>query len=86
VRFCRQVDEAGFPSDTAFTNDSTLIADPVKAVFAQQLRSARMTPVHPRWLDVEAILEHAVVQVLYGTQTAEEALADAQQQVESLSR
>jgi maltose-binding protein MalE len=84
VRFCRQVDEAGFPADTAFTNDSALIADPTKAVFARQLRSARMTPVHPRWLDVEAILEHAVVQVLYGTQTAEEALADAQQQVESL--
>jgi ABC-type glycerol-3-phosphate transport system substrate-binding protein len=66
VRFCRAIDEAGFPADARFFDDSTLVADPDRAVFAQQLQHARMTPVHPQWLDVEAQLERKVEEALLG--------------------
>jgi multiple sugar transport system substrate-binding protein len=78
LRFCKAVPEAGFPADRQTFADSALIANPVKAVFAGQLQHARMTPVHPRWLDVQAVLEDAVVNVLYGRLSAQAALDAAQ--------
>lgn len=78
LRFCQHVPEAGFPADRRTFADSSLVADTVKAVFAQQLNNARMTPVHPRWLDVQAVLEEAVVNVLYGRMSAKAALDAAQ--------
>ncbi|MCX6139909.1 MAG: extracellular solute-binding protein [Candidatus Kapabacteria bacterium] len=80
VKFCTKVPEAGFPAEKGSYADSTLVADPIKAVFAKQLEHARMTPVHPRWLDLEAVLEDAVVRVLLGEATPEEALGTAQQE------
>jgi len=78
VRFCSAVSEAGFPADRSVTHHSSLVRDPQKAMFAKQLLHARMTPVHPRWLDLQSVLEEAVVQVLYGNATASEALNHAQ--------
>lgn len=82
IEFCRTVSEAGFPADKAWFNDSSLVANPHKSVFARQLEFARMTPVHPRWLDIEAVIETAVVKVLLGENTPEEALEEAQREVE----
>lgn len=84
VRFCRAVPEAGFPADSAFARDPSLISHPMKAVFARQLTSARMTPVHPRWLDLEEILEDAVERVLLGEADPTQSLARAQQDAEAL--
>lgn len=78
LRFCSKVPEAGFPADREFYKDPSLVIDPVKAVFATQLDNARMTPVHPRWLDIESALEDAVVRVLLGEASPEEALGKAQ--------
>jgi maltose-binding protein MalE len=56
----------------------------MKAVFARQLATARMTPVHPRWLDLEQILEDAVERVLLGEADPTQSLARAQQEAEAL--
>ena len=37
-----------------------------------------MTPVHPKWLDIEALIENAVSEALYGNKTPKQALDDAQ--------
>ena len=58
----------------------------MKAVFARQLQFARMTPVHPQWLDLEAIIEEATVKVLLGNATPEKALKDAQADAEAIVR
>jgi multiple sugar transport system substrate-binding protein len=84
ARFCRTVPEAGFPAESAFIEDAQLLQIPYRRVFAQQLRSARMTPVHPRWLDIEAAFEEAVVRALYGELTAEQALREAQRRIRQL--
>lgn len=79
--FCLRVPEAGFPAAIDAYSDPALVSDPLKAVFARQLKSARMTPVHPRWLDIEAVLEGCVVRVLLGEASPEEALSQAHEEI-----
>jgi len=86
LRLCEAVPEAGFPADKTTYQAEALIKDPMKAVFAKQLEHARMTPVHPRWLDLEAILEDAVVSVLLGDKSVEDALVNAQDEAEIVTR
>ncbi|MDZ4745254.1 MAG: extracellular solute-binding protein [bacterium] len=78
VDFCSSFMEAGFPADKSFYLDPKLTSDPQRAVFAKQLEFARMTPVHPKWLELEALLEDAVVKVLLGEAPPEKALEAAQ--------
>ncbi len=78
VQFCSSFTEAGFPADKSYYLDPKLTSDPQRSVFAKQLEFARMTPVHPRWLELEAILEDAVVKVLLGDATPALALEAAQ--------
>ena len=40
-----------------------------------------MTPVHPKWLQIEAILENDAVKALYGEATPSETLSAAQEEV-----
>lgn len=48
---------------------------PIAAVFQQQLRSSRATPVHPDWVAIEEILERGLEQALFKKLSAAEALA-----------
>jgi ABC-type glycerol-3-phosphate transport system substrate-binding protein len=83
--FCRHIAEAGFPARTDAYADSSLTRHPAKRTFAEQLRSARMTPVHPRWLEIERIIEGAVVDVLYGRADARTALRAAHTRIAELT-
>lgn len=76
--FCKNVNEAGFPADTTEYMNAELVRTPAKQTFAKQLKNARMTPVHPRWLDVEQVIEEAAVRVLLGDKQPEDALNAAQ--------
>lgn len=86
TRFCRQVPEAGFPAQRHCFSDTSIARHRFKQVFATQLLRARMTPVHPRWVDIERILESAVVEVLYGRRDARSALRVAHSQIAELLR
>ncbi|NQW28915.1 MAG: extracellular solute-binding protein [Ignavibacteria bacterium] len=81
LSFCKKVSEAGFPADTSQYMNAELIRTPAKKVFAQQLKNAKMTPVHPRWLDIEEVIEDAAVRVLLGDKSPQDALNDAQHEV-----
>jgi ABC-type glycerol-3-phosphate transport system substrate-binding protein len=83
--FCTKIPEAGFPAALAAYDDPALQTDPFKAVFARQLRTARMTPVHPKWLDIEVILEGAVVRVLLGEATPDQALKEAHGEIAEIT-
>ncbi|GAB1371403.1 arabinogalactan oligomer ABC transporter substrate-binding protein GanS [Candidatus Kapaibacterium sp.] len=84
LRFCKEVIEAGFPADKSFFNDEFYQSQPNRLVFAKQLESAKMTPVHPKWLDIEAIIEDAAVTVLFGKLSPQEALNQAQSKIKEL--
>ncbi len=84
IKFCKNVAEAGFPADTAYFHDPYFTTAKNRGAFAEQLTLAKMTPVHPKWLDIEAALENAVVAALYGQKSAGQALNDAQQDVTAM--
>ena len=86
LTLCERVPEAGFPADKSAYLAESLVGDPMKAVFAEQLQHARMTPVHPQWLDLEALVEDAVVSVLLGDASVEDALAKAQDEAEIVTK
>jgi maltose-binding protein MalE len=59
-------------------NDEFVRSMPYRDVFLQQLATARALPIHPHWLDIERVIEDAVVEALYGIRSPEQALDKAQ--------
>ena len=78
LNLAKRIDEAGFPADKNYINSEELLKNPKKAVFAQQLLFAKPTPIHPKWLDIEAIIENAVSETIYGQKGEHRALNNAQ--------
>jgi multiple sugar transport system substrate-binding protein len=74
----KQFQDAGIPADKRFMNDEFVRSMPYRDVFLQQLATARALPIHPHWLDIERVIEDAVVEALYGIRSPEQALDKAQ--------
>lgn len=83
VEFCKNIPEAGFPADKEYYSSDFYDSD-YKAVFAKQLKNSKMTPMHPKWLEVEELFERAAEQVLYNKMTAEQAMKDLQSKMKGL--
>ncbi len=80
LAFARQVNE--YPADVKSQSDTFYLHRREGSVFSAQLAHARMTPVIPQWLDVEAIIEDEVSKALYKTETPEQAMANMQHRTE----
>lgn len=85
LAFCKDLPGGMTPADRGASNDPFL-QGPIRSVFSRQLTMARMTPVHPRWLDIEEIIENEVSQALIGDKTSQQALDDAQSRIGTLVR
>jgi ABC-type glycerol-3-phosphate transport system substrate-binding protein len=84
LAFCRALPGLFAPADAAVAGDPFL-SSPERKVFAAQLASAKMTPVHPKWLDVEAVIEEEVSQALLGKKEPAQALVDAEHKLTALT-
>ncbi len=73
-----------FPADKKLQQDSFYLKRNQGNVFIEQLANARMTPVHPKWLEIEAILEDETAQALYKKKTPEEAMRSCDKRVSEL--
>lgn len=73
-----------FPADRTLQQDSFYLKRSQGDVFSRQLQHAKMTPVHPKWLEIEAILEDEVAQALYKKKTPEEAMKSADERVKAI--
>ena len=82
LKFCKNVSEAGFPADKSTNCDNYFMSNPILKIFADQLNYSKMTPVQPKWLDIEAALENALTEALYGKKGAQEALNEVQMQIQ----
>ena len=80
LAFARRVNE--YPADIRSQSDTFYVNRPAGATFSAQLQHARMTPVIPQWLDVEAIIEDEVSKALYKTETPEQAMSNMQRRTE----
>jgi multiple sugar transport system substrate-binding protein len=73
-----------FPADTNLQRDSFYLKRKDGDVYITQLAHSRMTPVHPKWLEIEAILEDETAQALYKKKTPEEAMRSCDVRVKEL--
>ncbi|MDP4200078.1 MAG: extracellular solute-binding protein [Bacteroidota bacterium] len=80
LAFARRVNE--YPADIQSQSDTFYLHRREGSVFTEQLQHARMTPVIPQWLDVEAIIEDEVSEALYKRETPEQAMASMQRRTE----
>ncbi len=76
LEFAKALPGGTTPADMSVSRDAFL-QSAARKVFTEQLRSARMTPVHPKWLELEEIIEDEVAGALLGQKTAEQALQNA---------
>lgn len=74
IEFCKKVPEGGFPADKYYFQEEYFQSDSIKMIFANQLLDSKMTPVHPKWLEIQDILEETYERVLYNYNTPKEAL------------
>ena len=79
--FAKKFAEAGFPANKDYSNSVELLSNEHKKIFAEQLKYAKATPVHSRWLDIEACLENKVTSALYGQMDIHSALNSAQVEI-----
>lgn len=82
LKLCSNINEAGFPADSTIDINGILLNDPHKKIFAEQLKFSKMTPIHPRWLEIEPIIEEALVEVLYQRKGVYQALSDCQRKID----
>lgn len=73
-----------FPATSTLQQDSFYLKRNQGGVFIEQLAKARMTPNHPKWLEIEAILEDEVAQALYKKKTAADAMMSADTRVREM--
>jgi len=66
-----------FPAAASAAADSYFTSHPMDALFLEQLRTAVSPPLHPRWVQIEEIVNSELEQAIYGTKTPEAALAEA---------
>jgi maltose-binding protein MalE len=50
-------------------------------VFVEQLRTAVSPPLHPRWVEIEEILNAELEEAIYGKKTPEAALRSADERI-----
>ncbi len=76
LAFARDVNE--YPADVQSQSDPFYLHRREGTVFTAQLAHAKMTPVIPQWLDIEAIIEDEVSKALYKTETPAQAMRSMQ--------
>lgn len=82
LKLCRAI---GFvPAHTAAARNPYFTEDANLNIFNKQLESSRSTPVHPRWVEVEELIESAVERAMYGGTTPDSALARACSEIDQL--
>jgi multiple sugar transport system substrate-binding protein len=75
LKLCRAI---GFiPAHTAAARNAYFTEDPLLHVFVKQLEQSRSTPVHPKWVEIEEIIEGAVERAMYKGTTPDSALQRA---------
>ena len=73
-----------FPAAAAAAQDSYFISHPRDRVFVEQLRTAIAPPLHPRWVEIEEIVNGELEQAIYGKKSAGAALQAADARIQAV--
>jgi multiple sugar transport system substrate-binding protein len=70
-----------FPAAVTAASDSHFATHPADALFLAQLRTAVAPPLHPKWVEIEEIVNAELEEAIYGTKSPAAALADADRRI-----
>jgi len=73
-----------FPAAAASAADSYFVSHPRDAVFLTQLKTAVGPPLHPRWVEIEEIINGELEEAIYGKKSAEAALSSADARIRAV--
>jgi multiple sugar transport system substrate-binding protein len=73
-----------FPAAVAAAADSYFVFHPRDRMFLTQLRTAVSPPLHPRWVDIEEVLNSELEAAIYGKKSPEDALRSADRRINAL--
>jgi multiple sugar transport system substrate-binding protein len=73
-----------FPAAVGAEADSYFVFHPQDRVFLTQLKTAVSPPLHPRWVDIEEVLNSELELAIYGKRTPEDALRSADQRIRAI--
>jgi len=73
-----------FPAAVSVGTDPYFDRYPMDAKFLDQLKTAVGPPLHPKWVQIEEIVNGELEEAIYGKKTAEEALRSADQRIDAV--
>jgi multiple sugar transport system substrate-binding protein len=75
---------SGFPAAKVAEEGLYHRGDPHLKVFYQQLRNSRPSPVHPKWVYIEEVIERGLERAMYGKATPSECLLEMTSQIKEV--
>jgi len=73
-----------FPASVSVGTDTYWDRFPQDARFLDQLKTAVGPPLHPKWVQIEEIVNGELEEAIYGKKTAEQALHSADQRIDAV--
>lgn len=83
IALCRSAKSVQ-PTFRGVENDPYYDSNPLERTFVVQLSTAIAPPPHPRWPEIEEVIESTVEEVVYGVKKPEEALLEADRKISSI--
>jgi multiple sugar transport system substrate-binding protein len=83
LKFCKSIGSA-MPSARGMELDPYYQKNKNLLVFQEQLKYARTSPAHPKWVYIEEIIEKAVEEVMYDKKTPSQALDEAKLEIDRI--
>ena len=72
-----------FPAASASAADSYFVSHPMDRIFLEQLKTAVGPPLHPRWVEIEEIVNGELEEAIYGRKAADVALQSADARIQA---
>jgi len=80
---CRSIG-SGFPAAKVAEEELYHRGDPHLKVFYEQLRNSRSSPVHPKWVYIEEVIERGLERAMYAKATPSECLLEMTGQIKEI--
>ncbi|UCF78977.1 MAG: extracellular solute-binding protein, partial [Candidatus Eiseniibacteriota bacterium] len=83
ISLCRKAKSVQ-PALRGAENDPYYESHPLERIFVVQLGTAVPPPPHPRWVEIEEVINAAVEEAIYGVNSPEGALKEADKKIEEI--
>ncbi len=84
--YCKNDIGTVLPADTGYYKNDYFISKPYMNKFITQIENSKITPVHPKWLEIEEIFENTIEEILYEKYDVKKALEIGEQKAKLVTK